>query len=93
MDKQLISFSVSLPTSPTEDEMVKSVEDFVPDNEGLDSSFLDDGKDVKTASKPPEQGETTDRYCVSYLLPRAVPEFFMVGERESFFLNFICAWV
>ncbi|KAL5012563.1 hypothetical protein ScPMuIL_011114 [Solemya velum] len=55
-----IETTVSLPTSPTEDEMVKSVEDFVPDNEGLDSSFLDDGKDVKTASKPPEQGETTD---------------------------------
>lgn len=60
--------SVSLPTSPTENVMVKSVEDFVPDNEGLDSSFLDDGKDVKMSSKPSELGETTDRYIHPYLL-------------------------
>ncbi|XP_060065693.1 rab-like protein 6 [Ylistrum balloti] len=38
--------------SPTGTDTVKSVEDFCPDDGGLDNSFLDDTKEVKENSKP-----------------------------------------
>lgn len=41
--------------------MVKSVEDFVPDDGGLDASFLDDAKEVKDITMKAGDSGDSDR--------------------------------
>ena len=45
---------IEIPVSGSSEVMVKSVEDFVPDDGELDSYFLDDTKDSNSTTKPQE---------------------------------------